>query len=69
MIGPEEVIDRVNPNTASAEALQTLSGIGQALSARIIEHRPYESEDDLLRVPGIGLVLLDAIRDQLVFPD
>jgi competence protein ComEA len=49
---------RVNVNTATAEALQTLPGIGPALAARIVAHReshgPFRSVDDLQKVPGIG---------------
>lgn len=49
---------RVNVNTAGAEELQTLSGIGPALAARIVAYRaangPFHSVADLEKVPGIG---------------
>lgn len=50
--------DRLNVNTASAEELDRLHGVGPALAARIAEHRerngPFRGPDDLARVPGIG---------------
>jgi competence protein ComEA len=59
----------VNVNTASAAELQTLSGIGPALSQRIIDyrtaHRPFERADELQRVRGIGPKTLEALRARI----
>lgn len=48
----------VNINTASADELDTLPGIGPATAAAIIEDRekigPFTSTEDLMRVSGIG---------------
>jgi competence protein ComEA len=57
----------VNLNTADAEALDALPGIGPATAASIIEHRgkvgAFTSVDQLLDVPGIGEAKLEALRD------
>jgi competence protein ComEA len=59
----------ININTASATELETLSGIGEVLSATIVEYRtqngPFASVDDLLDVSGIGPATLEEIRDQV----
>ena len=59
----------ININTASATHLQTLSGIGPALSQRIVDHRdthsPFERVDDLQRVRGIGPKTVDALRSRI----
>lgn len=48
----------VNINTASAEELQTLSGIGEATAQAIIKDREqngkFASKEDIMRVSGIG---------------
>lgn len=60
---------KVNINTASADELQTLSGIGPSKAQKIVDHRlssgPFESVDGLTEVSGIGEKTLEAIRDQV----
>jgi competence protein ComEA len=57
----------VDLNTADAEALDALPGIGPATAAAIIRHRtevgPFATVDQLLDVPGIGEAKLEALRD------
>ena len=53
---------RVNLNTATADELRQLPGIGPALAVAIIEARPFASVDDLLRVHNIGPRRLAALR-------
>ncbi len=59
----------LNINTADAEALESLPGIGPATAAAIVEHRDengrFDSAESLLDVRGIGDAKLDAIRDLL----
>jgi competence protein ComEA len=60
---------KVNVNSASAEALDKLPGIGSIRAKAIVdfrtEHGTFNSVDDLRNVPGIGPKLLDEIRDHV----
>lgn len=48
----------ININTATADELETLPGVGEATAAAIIEDResngPFSAPEDLMRVSGIG---------------
>jgi competence protein ComEA len=57
----------IDLNTATAEELDALPGIGPATAAAIVSHRerngPFSSVDGLLDVRGIGPAKLEALRD------
>ena len=59
----------VNINTADAETLQTLSGIGATRAADIIayrnEHGPFRSIEEITNVSGIGSALFEKIKDHI----
>jgi competence protein ComEA len=61
----------INVNTADAELLTELPGIGPAKAAAIIEEReangPFESAEDLTRVSGIGAGTVANLEDQVSF--
>jgi len=54
----------IDINTAPSEELKEIIGIGPALAQRIIEARPFNSLDDLIRVKGIGEKTLQKIKEQ-----
>jgi len=56
----------VDMNHASAEELETLPGIGPKLAEAIIEHRPFETFDDLGKVPGLSPDKINAMIDRLM---
>ncbi|MGU3649955.1 helix-hairpin-helix domain-containing protein [Mycolicibacterium sp. A43C] len=62
--------DRVNLNTATAEELDALPGVGPVTAAAIIAWRdangPFGSVDQLGEVDGIGPARLDKLRDLVV---
>lgn len=60
----------VNINTASAEVLSTLPGIGESKAADIISYREsngkYHRTEDIMKVPGIKENLYAKIRERIV---
>jgi comEA protein len=59
---------RIDLNTATADELTTLPGIGPSKAAAIVAYREqhrFERVDDLVRVRGIGRATLRALRDRI----
>lgn len=61
----------INVNTANAELLAELPGIGPSRAAAIIEEREangaFENAEDLTRVSGIGPATVEGLADQVAF--
>lgn len=64
-----EAINMINLNTATAEELQTLNGIGETKAAAIIQYRTenggFRSIEEICRVKGIGDATFKKIRDKI----
>jgi competence protein ComEA len=59
----------VNINTASAEELQRLPGIGPGLAEKIIayreKHGAFGKPEDIMEVSGIGTGIFEAVEDYI----
>ncbi len=53
-------------NTATAEQLKTLPGIGEADAEKIIRGRPYQREEDLLQRNIIPWIIYEQIKNKIV---
>ena len=60
---------KIDVNTATAEELQQVKGIGPKKAEEIVKHRtangPFKSVDDLANVKGIGEATVKKIKDQI----
>ena len=56
----------VDLNSATADELEALPGIGKATAKKIIEHRPYARKDELVEKKIVSRGTYDKIRDRVV---
>ena len=60
----------ININTAPAEELVQLKGIGPKKAVVITEfrekHGPFKMPEDLMKVPGIGTKTFEANKDRII---
>jgi len=63
-------VKKININTASAEELTQLKGIGASHAASIIEFRekngPFKNPEDLTKVPRIGPKTYEKNKDLII---
>ncbi|HET7319130.1 MAG TPA: helix-hairpin-helix domain-containing protein [Nitrospirota bacterium] len=55
----------VNLNTASKEQLEALPGIGPKKAQAIIDGRPYQKTEDIMKVKGIKQKTYDKLKDKI----
>ena len=64
---PQDRRARIDINSATAEELEALPGVGDVTAARIIayrqQHGPFRTVDDLIHVQGISDRTIDEFRD------
>ncbi len=70
---PVFAADTININTATQAQLETLSGVGPATAAAIIEYREqvgkFKTVDELTNVKGIGDKKLSQFTEQITVTD
>lgn len=65
-MAPAPKAELLDINSASAEALDALPGIGKAYSAAIIKGRPYKGKDDLVQKKILPEKTYDGIKDKII---
>jgi len=69
---PASAVTRVDLNSATADDLARLPGIGPAKARAIIEYRaeaPFHKPEDLRKVKGIGDKLYERVKDMVTVGD
>lgn len=65
-----DMTNKVNVNTAAAEELKTLQGVGDAMAAKIIEHRKsgkIKDSTDLMKIKGLKEKFIEKNKDRLLY--
>jgi competence protein ComEA len=65
-MAPAAKSDLLDINSASADDLDALPGIGKAYSAAIIKGRPYKGKDDLVQKNILPQKTYDGIKDKII---
>ena len=63
---PSASSEKLDLNSATKEQLQALPGIGDALSQKIIDNRPYRTKRDLVTKKIIPQSTYEKIKDQII---
>lgn len=65
----EELLGKININTADGKELERLSGIGEKNARAIIAYRAengaFQQTEDIMDVPGIGEKTFEKMKDDI----
>lgn len=54
---------QIDLNSADLDAIAKLPMVGEKRAHFIVDHRPYESWDDLRKVPGLSEGMVDDLKN------
>jgi DNA uptake protein ComE-like DNA-binding protein len=65
-MAPAPKAELLDINSATADELDALPGVGKAYSAAIIKGRPYKGKDELLQKKIVPEKTYDGIKDKII---
>lgn len=60
--------EKVDVNSATAKELEALPGIGEVYAKKIVDGRPYKSNEEIVKA-GVPAKTVEKIKDAIVFGD